>query len=273
MTDSSSSPAPSPASPLHPPIPPVSKRNAPIFSGAEHRSTGGLAFTEGSDVYEDVRPGYPAEILSLATGYTRVLDVGAGTGKLTGLLHAAGHDVAASDPSMDMLRVLHRTYPTIPCWQATAEHTAVTDHTVDLITCAQTWHWVDVPAASAEFDRVVAANGAVLLVWNNLDTTVAWVHRLSRIMHAGDVLKPGFVPPVEAPWQITREVRTTWEQLLTPEQIIELAHTRSYWLRSSETTRAKVDANLTWYLFDHLGYEPGEQVSLPYRCDGFLLKR
>src|SRR5699024_9436392 len=110
-------------------------------------------------------------------------------------------------------------------------------------------------------------------VWNNLDTRISWVHRLSRIMHAGDVLKPGFVPSVGAPWRITREVRTTWEQHLIPEQIIQLSHTRSYWLRSSATTRAKVDANLTWYLHEHLGHEPGAQVALPYRCDGFLLER
>lgn len=263
----------SPLHPLHPPIPPVSRRDAPVFSGAAHRATAGLAFTEGSDTYEDVRPGYPTEILDLAAGYGRVLDVGAGTGKLTGQLDRAGHDVAALDPSMDMLRVLQRNHPHIPCWQATAEHTALVSGAVDLITCAQTWHWVDVPAASAEFDRVVTDGGAVLLVWNNLDTRIPWVHRLSRIMHAGDVLKPGFVPSVGAPWRITRKVRTTWEQHLIPEQIIQLSHTRSYWLRSSATTRAKVDANLTWYLHEHLGHEPGAQVALPYRCDGFLLER
>lgn len=260
-------------SPLHPPVPPVSRRDAPLFTGAAHRAVGGLSFTEGSDTYQDVRPGYPAEILALTAGYQRVLDVGAGTGKLTGLLAAAGHEVVALDPSMDMLRVLTQSYPGIPCWQAVAEHIGLVDDCVDLITCAQTWHWVDVAEASTEFDRVVAADGAVLLVWNNLDTSIAWVHRLSRIMHAGDVLKPGFVPPVADPWTIMEEVRTTWEQHLTPEQIIELTHTRSYWLRSTEKTRAKVDANLHWYLYEHLGFIPGEPVALPYRCDGFLLVR
>lgn len=270
MTESQPSPLPCP---LHPPVPPVSRRDAPLFSGADHRAVGGLSFTEGSSTYQDVRPGYPAEILTLATGYRRVVDVGAGTGKLTGLLAVAGHEVTALDPSMDMLRVLRTSYPGIACWQAVAERTGLADASVDLITCAQTWHWVDVPVAATEFDRVVAPDGAVLLVWNNLDTSIAWVHRLSRIMHSGDVLKPGFVPPVATPWAITTEVRTTWEQELTPEQIIELAHTRSYWLRSDEKTRAKVDANLHWYLYEHLSFTPGEAVALPYRCDGFLLRR
>lgn len=259
--------------PLHPPVPPVSRRNAPVFSGNKHRAVGGLAFNQHSDIYQDVRPGYPPEILDLAAPYRRVLDVGAGTGKLTGLLADASHNVMALDPSLDMLSVLHQAHPEIPCWQATAESTAMASASVDLITCAQTWHWVDVVAASAEFSRVVVPGGAVLLVWNNLDTQVSWVHRLSRIMHAGDVLKPGFLPELAPPWTIQSEVRTTWEQLLTPEQIIELAHTRSYWLRSSLTVRNKVDANLTWYLYEHLGFPPGEPVALPYRCDGFLLGR
>ncbi|WP_053546136.1 class I SAM-dependent methyltransferase [Corynebacterium deserti] len=261
--------------PIHPPIPPVSKRDAPIFSGIEHRTHSAAAFNHGSSIYHDVRPGYPTEVLKLVEGYARVLDVGAGTGKLTESLVAApgAQAVWALDPSMDMLRQFQAVLPEVSAWQATAEHTAVADKSVDLITCAQTWHWVDVAAAASEFDRVTADDGAVLLVWNNLDTSIAWVHRLSRIMHAGDVLKPGFIPEIAAPWTFSSTVRTTWTQRLTPEEVIELAHTRSYWLRASDKIKERVDSNLTWYLYDHLGFESGQVIELPYRCDAFLLKR
>lgn len=257
--------------PAHPPIPPVSKRDAPLFSDLQHRVTSASAFNQGSTTYHDVRPGYPAEVVELAKGYGRVLDVGAGTGKLTSELTA--DQVLALDPSMDMLRVFRSALPAVPCWQATAEHTGIRDNAVELITCAQTWHWVDVTAASAEFDRVIAPEGAVLLVWNNLDTSIAWVHRLSRIMHAGDVLKPGFTPETAGPWIIDREIRTTWNQHLTPEEIIQLAHTRSYWLNASEKIKERVDQNLRWYLYEHLGFSPDNPVELPYRCDAFLLSR
>lgn len=255
----------------HPPIPPVSKRNAPIFHNLEHRTTSARAFHQGSTVYHDVRPGYPSEVLELVSGRSRVLDVGAGTGKLTGAIVA--DQVYALDPSLDMLQVFQRAHPHIPCWQATAEHTGAADHAFDLITCAQTWHWVDTQTASKEFDRVLKPGGAVLLVWNNLDTSIPWVHRLTRIMHAGDILKQGFVPDCAHPWSITHTVRTTWAQRLTPEEIIQLAHTRSYWLNASPKTQERVDNNLRWYLYELLEFEPHVALDLPYRCDAFLLQR
>ena len=52
---------------------------------------------------------------------------------------------------------------------------------------------------------------------------------------------------------------------------VMLARTRSYWLRSSPATREKVEANLRWYLHDHLGFAPGDLVSLPYRSDSFVV--
>ncbi|WP_080795020.1 class I SAM-dependent methyltransferase [Corynebacterium pacaense] len=254
----------------YPPIPPVSRRDAPLFATPEHRGLGASAFTSGGGRYHDVRPGYPAQVLDLIPAGSRVLDVGAGTGKLTGQMHARGHDVCALDPSPDMLKVLRVAVPKVPCWRATAEATAVRGGVFDLITCAQTWHWVDVVGASSEFARVAPT---VLLVWNNLDTRDPWVHRLSRIMHAGDVLKPGFLPHIGAPWAVSSTLRCDWSQTMTTQQIIELAHTRSYWLRAGETVRTRVDANLDWYLHEHLGFAPGEQIALPYRCDAFLLRR
>lgn len=252
----------------HPLIPPVSRRDTPLFTSAQHRGHGATAFTTGSETYNDVRPGYPPEILELIPTDARVLDVGAGTGKLTRELFARGHAVSALDPSMDMLTVLRTTCPEIACWQATAEATAVKENSFDIITCAQTWHWVNTTEASAEFARVAPV---ALLVWNNLDTQIPWVHRLSRIMHAGDVLKPGFQPSIATPWEISSTRRVHCSQTLTPENIIELAHTRSYWLRANDAVRAKVDANLRWYLHEHLGFAPGENIALPYRCDAFLL--
>ncbi len=254
----------------------------PSFRDGLHRATGAAAFGDPlTDVdaarYGDVRPGYPPEVLGLlddgrSPGPLDVLDVGAGTGKLTAALADAGHRVTAVEPGAGMLAALARTCPGVARVRATAEATGLADDSFDAITCAQTWHWIDVPAASAEFARVLRPGGTVVLTWNTLDVRVPWVHRLTRIMHAGDVQKPGFVPDVAAPLRMTRDpLRLTWEQELTPEGIVMLARTRSYWLRSSETVREKVEANLRWYLHDHLGFASGETVRLPYRCDSFAL--
>lgn len=132
---------------------------------------------------------------------------------------------------------------------------------------------MDTKQASAELDRITTRDAQVLLVWNTLDVTVPWVHRLSRIMHSGDMLTQGFLPSVYKPWIITDQVHDRWEQELLPAQVHELTHTRSYWLRSNERIRARVTANLSWYLGEHLGYGSNDIVTLPYRLDGFVLSK
>ncbi len=258
----------------HPPVPPTSRAAMPSFRDRLHRAAGAGAFghllSDGDAArYDDVRPGYPPEVVALARGRD-VLDVGAGTGKLTAALAAAGHRVTAVEPGAEMLATLGRACPGVARVRGTAEATGLAGGSFDTITCAQTWHWVDVPAASAEFARLLRPGGRVVLTWNTLDVRVPWVHRLTRIMHAGDVQKPGFVPDVAPPLRITGELRLEWEQRLTPGQIVLLARTRSYWLRSKPATREKVEANLRWYLHDHLGFAPGDEVALPYRSDSFV---
>lgn len=249
-----------------------SRQDLPRFPGEAEKIRAARSFDTGAARYDAVRPGYPAEVVSLLHGHHLVADVGAGTGKLTAALVDAGHEVLAVDPSPDMARVL-RERVQVPVWRATAEQTALADAAVDALGCAQTWHWVDPVAASAEFDRVVRPGGAVLLVWNNLDVSHPWILRLAKIMHSGDIHKEGFRPTVAAPWKIDRVLRTTWTQYLTPEQLYLLTQTRSYWLKSGEQTRARVTENLRWYLFDRLGYQPGQLLAIPYRCDAFLLQR
>ncbi|QGU07309.1 hypothetical protein COCCU_06870 [Corynebacterium occultum] len=251
---------------------PRSNRDLPHFPDEAEKIRAARAFDSGAEIYDTVRPGYPHEVLDLLSAYPRIADIGAGTGKLTAALAAAGHEMYALDPSPDMARVL-RERVKVPVWRATAEATALDDAAVDALACAQTWHWVDQKAASAEFDRVVRPDGAVLLVWNSLDVSHPWVLRLTRIMHAGDIHKEGFIPEVSTPWTVAQTLRTTWTQYLTPEQLYLLTQTRSYWLKSDEKIRQRVTENLRWYLYERLEFQPGQLLAIPYRCDAFLLRR
>ncbi|RNE49098.1 class I SAM-dependent methyltransferase [Corynebacterium alimapuense] len=251
---------------------PASMKDAPEFLNSAHRYRSASAFRQGADVYEDVRPGYPSQVAALVADCHRVLDIGAGTGKLTADLMAAGHQVFASDPSADMVSTLHARLA-IPTFRATAEHTSLIDASVDAVTCAQTWHWVDAQAACAELDRVVRPGGKVMLVWNNLDVSHPWILRLARIMHSGDIQRPGFSPELHQPWAISQELRTRWSQYLRTEDLHRLMQTRSYWLRSNEQVRKKMTANLNWYLFERLGFQEGQLLAIPYRTDAFLAQR
>lgn len=242
-------------------------RGGPVFDGAR-RSEMADAFQEGGEHYDLVRPGYPEDSLDFlldGTGEVRdVLDVGAGTGKYTERLVARGWRVSAIDPSTDMLAQLRAKLPDVQAITGTAEEIGLPDQSMDLAVVAQAWHWCEPLAASTELGRVLRPGATLGLVWNQIDVRIPWVHRLSRIMHAGDVHKPDFRPHVGPEFDGLKAHESTWGQRTTPEGLLELAKSRSYYLNASDAVRAKVTANLRWYLFEHLGHAPGEDLALPY---------
>jgi SAM-dependent methyltransferase len=163
-----------------------------------------------------------------------------------------------------MLEQLRRTLPEVAAVEGTAEQTGLPPAAFDLVTAAQAWHWCDPVRASTEAARILRPHGVLGLIWNQLDTSVPWVHRLSRIMHAGDVHKPHFRPPLGPEFTGLESHLTRWEDPVTTADIQELAKSRSYYLAAGEATRAKVLANLGWYLHEHLGHGPGDVIALPY---------
>ena len=120
--------------------------------------------------------------------------------------------------------------------------------------------------------RLLAPGGVLALVWNMLDVTIPWVHRLSRIMHAGDIHREDFAPTVGAGLELTERRALTWEDPMPTQDVIDLARTRSYVITAPEERRQKVLANLDWYLHDHLGHPRGARVGVPYRTDLFLYR-
>ena len=103
----------------------------------------GAAFAAGGERYDRLRPGYPDRVVTWLVEGTPaagvVVDIGAGTGKLTAALLAHGFAVIAVDPSHDMLAQLSRQLPTVQTQVRTGEAAGLPDHTADLITFAQSW--------------------------------------------------------------------------------------------------------------------------------------
>jgi SAM-dependent methyltransferase len=240
-------------------------RGGPRLDHGRRRELG-QSFQDGGEHYQRVRPGYPAESADwlIPAGARDALDVGAGTGKFTALLLERGLAVSAVDPSVDMLEQLRARYPEVAASQGTAEATGLAESSSDVVSVAQAWHWCDPLPASTELARILRPGGTLGLIWNQLDTSVQWVHRLSRIMHAGDVYKPGFRPVVGPEFEGLESHVTRWEDTLSTEDIMELTKSRSYYLRAADATRAKVLANLDWYLHEHLGHSAQENIALPY---------
>lgn len=250
-----------------------SEKEGPSFNDSAHRAQSSSAFRAGASTYDEVRPHYPDEVYELLTPGAKVLDCGAGTGKFTEGLVSRGFPTLACDPSADMVNVLSSKIE-IPVWRAIAENTALKPHSVDAVSCAQTWHWVDTHQACAEADRVIKAGGTLLLAWNTLDVQKdPWILRLARIMHSGDIQRPGFYPQVTSPWKLSSELRLHWSHMLTPHQLHLLMHTRAYWLRNGQSIRERMTGNLNWYLFEHMGFTEDQQIEIPYRTDAFAYRR
>ena len=136
------------------------------------RAEAARGFQQGADAYERGRPGYPVEAvewlwreLRLGPGRT-VLDVAAGTGKLTRELVPSGATVIAVEPVPAMRAVLEHMVPDARALPGTAEALPVDDGSIDAVTVAQAFHWFDGPAAVAEFHRVLRPRGRLGLIWN-----------------------------------------------------------------------------------------------------------
>ena len=143
-----------------------------------------LVFGEVADAYDRARPGFPAEAARWLVGaeHARVLELGAGTGKLTVELAGQGHQVFATDPSAPMLAHLRRAVPGAWVAQAAAEAVPVNTSAVDVVVAAQSFHWVDHSVAVPEIARLLRPGGALGLVWHHRDESVPWVRRLSELM-------------------------------------------------------------------------------------------
>jgi ubiquinone/menaquinone biosynthesis C-methylase UbiE len=145
------------------------------------------SFGPVADEYDRARPSYPDDAVTWMTGSGRsmVLELGAGTGKLTEVLHDHGHEVLATDPLAEMLAVL-ATRVDVNRAVATAEHIPVRSRSVDVVVCGQSFHWFDHSLAMAEIARVLRPGGVLAVAWNTYDEGIPWVKRLKRLISPGD---------------------------------------------------------------------------------------
>ncbi len=110
-----------------------------------------------------------------------MLDLGAGTGKLTETLAGLGHSVTAVDPDPGMLAVLARKLPQVRVIEAGAEQIPLPDASVDVVTVAQAWHWLKQPDAALEIARILRPGGRLAVAWHNRDLQVPWVAELNAL--------------------------------------------------------------------------------------------
>jgi SAM-dependent methyltransferase len=155
---------------------------APRYDAEAHtrraRSFGAVA-----ESYERWRPGYPDAAVDwlLPPDAREVADLGAGTGKLTGLLLARGLSVTAVEPDPAMLAVLGRVHPAAEAVAAGAGDLPLPDAAVDAVLVGQAWHWFPHQRAAAEVRRVLRPGGSLGLIWNQSAPGEPWQEEVERL--------------------------------------------------------------------------------------------
>ncbi|MEN0129239.1 MAG: class I SAM-dependent methyltransferase [Brevundimonas sp.] len=225
------------------------------------------SFERGASQYAASRPTYPDEAVawSVPTGARDVLDLAAGTGKLTGSLVARGLEVVAVEPSDAMRAELVRSLPGVRAVAGTAEATGLPDASVDAVTVGQAWHWFDAPAASAEIARVLRPGGRVTVLWNVRDEDEPWVAAFTELVHRGDPLPTHFVEPDLGPRFTTPEAgRFRWAQPARPADLRTLAASRSFLLMMQPDEREARLAEVDDLAATHAALAGRDTIEIPY---------
>lgn len=232
------------------------------------------SFDSAADVYERARPGYPDEVVDwlLASGPSEVLDLGAGTGKLTRALVARVETVHAVDPSPNMLAELASAVPQASTAVGTAESIPLPDASVDAVLVAQAWHWVDPARAIPEVRRVLRPGGVLGLIWNVRDESVPWVARLTEIIQ-GSAAERFIAEGHEVPEElgVVERLTRTWERPFDRQGLLDLVASRSYLITASAEIRSDVLRRVSDLLDTHPELAGRESWRMPYRTEAFRI--
>jgi ubiquinone/menaquinone biosynthesis C-methylase UbiE len=227
------------------------------------RSFGGVA-----DAYERGRPGYPTEAVQWLVGTepTTVLELGAGTGKLTEALVELGHDVHACEPDEKMLAVLRKKLPDIRSSASAAEQIPAPDDSFDVVVAAQCLHWFDLDRALPEINRVLKPDGRIAVVWNVRNEAFPWVRKLGRIIGSQEQLREPEEPLVNSGLfgYVEQQSFKHWQQI-DRRSVVDLVASRSNIAVLDDAAR---EAKLRELLAFYDGYGRGmDGMQLPYDCD------
>ena len=211
--------------------------------------------------------------LGIGPGRT-VVDLAAGTGKLTRLLVPTGATVVAVEPLASMREQLGAAVPGVDVLKGTAEAIPLGDASTDAVTVAQAFHWFRADEALAELARVLRPGGGLGLVWNERDESVPWVAEMSRIMHrdrcipydptadwAATVAASGAFTPLE-------HTQLGHEQIVDADGVVARALSSSYVAVATPEEKERTAAELRALVatFD-------EPFPLPYVTDVFTCRR
>ncbi len=241
----------------------------------QERRSRATSFAGVADAYERSRPGYPDDAVRWLVGESSldVVDLGAGTGKLTRSLVALGHRVTAVEPLPEMIAYLRAAVPTATAVEGGAEAIPLPDASADVVVCAQAFHWFDHGPALREIARVLRLGGTIALVWNTRDEREPWVAQLSEEALATEGFEErDAAAPIAASGLFEPVQRAAFPhvQQLDRAGLVDLVVSRSYCAALTPEERRPVLDGVERIFEEH---QAGGLVALPYVTECFRALR
>ncbi|HMH57603.1 MAG TPA: class I SAM-dependent methyltransferase [Galbitalea sp.] len=226
----------------------------------------GASFGAAAAAYERSRPTYPPAAVEwmLPEGVRRVLDVGAGTGKLTRQLLGRGLEVTALEPSREMRTEFSRAVPGVPIVEGFSEDLPFDDDSFDVVTFGQAWHWMDSSLALPEVERVLRPGGWFTAIWNLRDQRESWVAELDAITQRGAHRPPNTLPKFGPDFGPPDRLEVEWTDVLTPSQVVDVVASRTYVITLAESERADVISKVRTLIDTHPALRGLSKIPVPY---------
>lgn len=239
------------------------------------------SFGAQARAYAEHRPDYPVAAIRWAleplgsSERLEVMDLAAGTGKLTAGLIAEGHRVTAVEPNEQMLSELVRRVHDVRALPGHAEHIPVPDHTVDAVFVGTAFHWFDQEKALPEIARVLRPGGVLAAVWVEPDTNVEWIAELERVSATSvesqrhdptEIMTQPMFGPVE---------RATFPHVHhrnSPEAVVAWVNTHSRMLVVDDEERAAINERMLAFLRARPETSNGP-FDVPLRAEVFRMVR
>ncbi|GAA1704722.1 class I SAM-dependent methyltransferase [Fodinicola feengrottensis] len=237
-----------------------------------------LSFGAVAQLYQRTRPDYPAEavkwMLATVPAGGTVLDLGAGTGKLTRVLAGLGFEVVAVEPSTPMREALAAALPGTRVLEGSAESIPLDDGAVDAVVVGQAYHWFDPDIANPEMARVLRPGGALGLIWNLLDERTSWIAQLGSELDAYDRTSNGFngngfngagSERDLGPWfNVPEHERFHHQQRLTITDLLDLLRSRSTVATLDTPQRDALLGRVQTLVLRNAPVDAQQQLDLPY---------
>lgn len=237
------------------------------------------SFGPAADLYDSIRPTYPAEALRWLAGDDPrdVADLGAGTGLLTRGLIALGHRVTAVEPDERMLAKLTASSPGLAAAHlGAAEALPLPEASADVVTAGQAFHWFDRDRALPEIRRVLRPGGVLAPIWNVRDESTGWVHALTEAIGSSqgerdalaatgpDYFGAGFGAAEH------RVFRHEWP--MDRDRLVRLVQSRSYYLTADEARREQIIAVVDEVVDTHPDLRGEASFAMPYNTYAFKVR-